>query len=49
MNCPAAATIGPTVSGMRAPIRWLTWPATGESNNMITVSGTSDAPASSAE
>ena len=45
----AATTKGPTVMGMRGPMRWASCPARADSASMITVIGNNAAPASSAE
>ena len=46
MNMPTATTIGPTVSGIRGPIRCASAPARGDSSSISAVTGSEAAPAS---
>ena len=46
---PTPAIIGPTVIGMRGPIRCASAPMRAENSSIIAVSGSSDAPAAMGE
>ena len=46
---PAPTIRGPTLSWSRGPMRWASAPLRAEKASMITVMGSSEAPASSGE
>ncbi len=48
-SIPAAHSSGPTVSGMRGPMRWPSSPERADSRSIRTVVGSSAVPAASAE